>query len=86
MAEAAPETFVSTERRADGVALVRLDRPKANALSGAVLAQLRHTAEDLTTDPPGITPSSTSGSPKRESTAQTRKSQASASSSPPPSA
>ena len=53
MAEAASETFVTTERRDDGVALVRLDRPKPNALSATVLAQLRQTAEDLTTDPPG---------------------------------
>ena len=34
------ETFVSVERRPDGVAVVRLDRPKTNALSGAMLAQL----------------------------------------------
>ncbi len=34
------ETFVSLERRDDGVALIRLDRPKANALSGAVLSQI----------------------------------------------
>ena len=31
------ETFVTVERRPDSVALIRLDRPKANALSGAVL-------------------------------------------------
>jgi enoyl-CoA hydratase len=53
MAEAGSETYVTTERRADGVALIRLDRPKANALSATVLAQLRHAAEDLTTEPPG---------------------------------
>jgi enoyl-CoA hydratase/carnithine racemase len=47
------ETFVTTERRPDGVALVRLDRPKANALSAAVLGQLREAAEALTADPPG---------------------------------
>ena len=34
------EVFVTVERRPDGVALVRLDRPKANALSAAVLPQL----------------------------------------------
>ena len=47
------ETFVTVERRPDGVALVRLDRPKANALSGAVLAQVRDAAETLRQDPPG---------------------------------
>lgn len=45
--------FVTVERRDDGVALIRLDRPKANALSSDVLHQLRAAAEDLTTDPPG---------------------------------
>jgi len=44
---------VTTERRPDDVALVRLDRPKANALSAEVLAQLQAAAEDLTADPPG---------------------------------
>lgn len=47
------ETFVTAERRPDGVALIRLDRPKANALSGAVLAQLHAIATDLQDDPPG---------------------------------
>ncbi len=47
------ETFVSVERRPDNVALVRLDRPKANALSAAVLAQLRAAAEHLQENPPG---------------------------------
>ena len=47
------ETFVTVERRPDGVALIRLDRPKANALSGAVLAQLHGIATDLQEDPPG---------------------------------
>ena len=32
---------------------IRLDRPKANALSGAVLAQLHAIATDLQDDPPG---------------------------------
>src|SRR2546421_484911 len=32
----APETFVSVERRPDGVALVPLDRPKMDALSAAL--------------------------------------------------
>ncbi len=47
------ETLVTTERRPDGVALIRLDRPKANALSATLLGQLRDAAEDLTADPPG---------------------------------
>src|SRR6204780_2046629 len=47
------ETFVTVERRPDGVALVRLDRPKANALSSAVLAQLHGVATGLHDDPPG---------------------------------
>jgi enoyl-CoA hydratase/carnithine racemase len=47
------ETFVTVERRQDGVAIVRLDRPKMNALSGELLAQLSAIAADLTTDPPG---------------------------------
>ena len=47
------ETFVSVERRPDGVALVRLDRPKANALSAAVLGQLEEAAAGLVDDPPG---------------------------------
>src|SRR5271168_4222472 len=47
------ETFVTVERRPDNVALVRLDRPKANALSAAVLAQLHAGATTLHDDPPG---------------------------------
>ena len=47
------ETFVTVERRPDNVALVRLDRPKANALSAGVLAQLRAAAQGLQEDPPG---------------------------------
>jgi len=35
------------------VAVVRLDRPKANALSMAMLVQLEELARDLTDDPPG---------------------------------
>jgi enoyl-CoA hydratase len=49
----ADETFVSVERRDDGVAVLRLDRPKVNALSRAALAQLRAAADDLAADPPG---------------------------------
>jgi enoyl-CoA hydratase/carnithine racemase len=47
------DPFVTVERRPDGVALVRLDRPKANALSGAVLGQIHAIATELTEDPPG---------------------------------
>ena len=47
------ETFVTVERRPDSVALIRLDRPKANALSAAVLAQLHAVATGLHDDPPG---------------------------------
>jgi enoyl-CoA hydratase/carnithine racemase len=45
--------FVTLDRRDDQVALVRLDRPKANALSGEVLEQLREVAEQLIAEPPG---------------------------------
>jgi enoyl-CoA hydratase/carnithine racemase len=45
--------FVTTERRPDGVALIRLDRPKANALSGAVLGEIYAAANELCSDPPG---------------------------------
>jgi enoyl-CoA hydratase/carnithine racemase len=45
--------FVTLERRADGVALVRLDRPKANALSRRVLDQLHDVAAALHDEPPG---------------------------------
>jgi enoyl-CoA hydratase/carnithine racemase len=47
------ETFVTVERRPDDVALIRLDRPKANALSAAVLMQLHDVATTLHDDPPG---------------------------------
>src|ERR1700694_4811446 len=47
------ERFVTVDRRNDGVAVVRLDRPKMNALSTALVAQLEEAADDLTTDPPG---------------------------------
>jgi enoyl-CoA hydratase/carnithine racemase len=42
---------VRTERRADGVAVVRIDRPPLNALSGAVLDELAAVARDLAADP-----------------------------------
>ena len=48
-----PEDFVKVERRDDGVAVIRLERPKANALSVAVLRQLEVAARALTVDPPG---------------------------------
>jgi len=44
---------VSTERRADGVAVVTLQNPKVNALSSELLRQLLGAAEALTDDPPG---------------------------------
>jgi enoyl-CoA hydratase len=47
------EAFVTLERRPDGVALVRLNRPKANALSSAVLGQLCDVATELQDDPAG---------------------------------
>jgi enoyl-CoA hydratase len=46
-------TLVSTERRDDGVAVVRLDNPKVNALSTELLRQLEATATALTDDPAG---------------------------------
>ncbi len=45
--------YISVERNADGVALVRLDRPKMNALSLALLHELHDAARALTEDPPG---------------------------------
>jgi enoyl-CoA hydratase/carnithine racemase len=46
-------SLVLVERRVDGVAVVTLNNPKVNALSRAVLAELRAAAEDLIADPPG---------------------------------
>lgn len=46
-------TLVSVERRDDGVAVVRLDNPKVNALSKELLRQLESAAESLRTEPPG---------------------------------
>ncbi len=48
-----PDQFVTLDRRPDGVAVVRLDRPKANALSLALLTQLAAVAQELVDDPPG---------------------------------
>jgi enoyl-CoA hydratase/carnithine racemase len=47
------EQHVVVERREDGVAVLRLDRPKMNAMSRALLAQLRDAAQGLIDDPPG---------------------------------
>jgi enoyl-CoA hydratase/carnithine racemase len=51
--EAESPAYVTVTRRDDGVALIRLDRPKANALSAEVLTQLRTVALGLCDDPPG---------------------------------
>jgi enoyl-CoA hydratase len=50
-----PETplLVTVERRGDGVAVVRLDNGKVNALSTELLDQLAGAAGSLTDDPPG---------------------------------
>ncbi len=45
--------LVLVERRDDGVAVITLNNPKVNALSRAVLAELRAIAEDLIVNPPG---------------------------------
>lgn len=47
------ENLVTVERREDGVAVVTLQNPKVNALSVAVLRELRAAAEGLTAEPPG---------------------------------
>ena len=44
---------VHLDRRDDGVAVVRLDNGKVNALSSTLLGELRAAAEELTSDPPG---------------------------------
>ncbi len=46
-------TFVVVERRPDDVAVIRLDRPKMNALSTEMLAQVRSAFLALAEDPPG---------------------------------
>jgi enoyl-CoA hydratase/carnithine racemase len=48
-----PPPLVLVERRVDGVAVLRLDNPKVNALSTELLRQLAAAAEDLRADPPG---------------------------------
>ncbi|MEY2425883.1 MAG: hypothetical protein QOI61_1455 [Actinomycetota bacterium] len=45
--------FVTITRGDDGVALVRLDRPKVNALCVQLLDELAAAAKELTADPPG---------------------------------
>ncbi|MEO7557117.1 MAG: enoyl-CoA hydratase-related protein [Acidimicrobiales bacterium] len=45
--------LVEIERRDDGVAVVRLDNPKVNALSTALLRQLETAANMLSDEPPG---------------------------------
>jgi len=45
--------FVELERRDDGVAVIRLNRPKVNALCAALLDELRAVAVQLQADPPG---------------------------------
>ena len=54
--------FVHVERRPDGVAVVRLDRPPANALSTVLLGELAEAARGLTAAPPGAVV--ITGSPK----------------------
>jgi enoyl-CoA hydratase/carnithine racemase len=46
-------SYVSVQRLDDGVALIRLDRPKANALSIEMLSELEEAARGLHVDPPG---------------------------------
>src|SRR5690606_24250925 len=45
--------LIQVIRGGDGVATVRLDNPKVNALSSTLLEQLREAALALTEDPPG---------------------------------
>ena len=45
-------SLVHVEHRADGVAVVRLDHPKVNALSTTLLSQLAGIARGLSDDPP----------------------------------
>ncbi|MGZ4730153.1 MAG: enoyl-CoA hydratase/isomerase family protein [Acidimicrobiales bacterium] len=52
-APAAPEQLVLLDRRDDGVAVITLNHPKVNALSAALLAELRAVADGLKADPPG---------------------------------
>ena len=45
--------LIDVRRGEDGVAVMRLDNPKVNALSTALLEQLRDAARELTANPPG---------------------------------
>ncbi len=45
--------LLTLERRDDGVAVITLANGKVNALSGALLAELRAAADELTAAPPG---------------------------------
>lgn len=47
------EVLVHLEREPDGVAVVRLDNGRVNAMSTALLEQLRSVAEELADDAPG---------------------------------
>jgi enoyl-CoA hydratase len=47
------ESTVLLERRADGVAIIRIDNPKVNALSTSVLGQIEAAAIALTDEPAG---------------------------------
>ena len=60
-----PPPLVLVERRTDGVAVLRLDNPKVNALSSELLRQLAAAAEGLRDDPPGRSwsPAATASSP-----------------------
>jgi enoyl-CoA hydratase len=46
-------TEISVDRREDGVALIRLDRPKLNPLSRSLLSELKSAIDDLVDDLPG---------------------------------
>jgi enoyl-CoA hydratase/carnithine racemase len=48
-----PESFIRVERRPDQVAVITLDRPKANALSVGLLAELEAVLGALGEDQPG---------------------------------
>jgi enoyl-CoA hydratase len=47
------DELVHLERRDDGVAVITLDNPKVNALSGELLSRLAEVVAGLTADPPG---------------------------------
>ena len=52
-AEEPSAELVTMERRDDGVAVIRLDHPKVNALSSALLGRLLEVVDDLNADLPG---------------------------------